>query len=172
MTRLAQITSVVALGAVALALPPTPRKSPEFTFIDSSGKTTPLTSMRGKVVLIEFLWTNCPHCQRASQTITKLYREFGPRGFRAIGVAIDANITDRMVTNFVKQSGVTYPVAYSTPVAVDSYLGRAPMERLMLPQIVIVDREGVIRAQSGPSSDQNIVDNESMLRGLLESLLR
>jgi peroxiredoxin len=117
------------------------------------------------------LWTNCPHCQRASRTITKLHQELGARGFRPIGVAIDNAVTDRMVTEFATQFGVTYPVGHSTSAAVDSYLGRSPAERLMLPQIVVIDREGVIRAQSGAMGDPKLED-ENYLRTLLENLLR
>jgi peroxiredoxin len=123
------------------------------------------------VVLVEFLWTNCPHCERASRTIAKLHQQLGARGFQPIGVAIANAVTDRMLTDFVTQSGATYPVGYSTSAAVDSYLGRLPTERLMLPQIVVIDRDGVIRAQSGAMGDLKLED-ESYLRGLLENLLR
>jgi hypothetical protein len=50
---------------------------------------------------------------------------------------------------------------------VDSYLGRSVMERLMVPQIVVIDRQGVIRAQS----DRNL-EEEGYLRTLIEKLLR
>jgi peroxiredoxin len=161
---------LLALGASALAISPVPRKSPEFTIADFSGKQTLLSSLKGKVVLLEFLWTNCPHCQRASLTISKLHRELGPRGFSPLGIAIDDAVTERKVTGFVKAFGVSYPVGYSSPEAVDRYLGRAIMERLMLPQIVIIDREGVIRAQSGNNGDP-LLENEVYLRNLIGSLL-
>jgi hypothetical protein len=62
-------------------------------------------------------------------------------------------------------------VGYSTVAAADRYLGRSPTERLTLPQIVVIDREGVIRAQSGATGDPKLED-ENYLRGLLENLLR
>jgi peroxiredoxin len=169
--RLVPFAALLALAASLPALSPAPRKSPEFTILGPSGKQTLLTSLKGKVVLMEILWTNCPHCQRASRTIAKLHQELGARGFRPIGVAIDNAVTDRMLTDFVKEFGVTYPMGRSTVAAVDSYLGRSPTERLMLPQIVVIDREGVIRAQSGAMGDPKLED-ENYLRGLLENLLR
>jgi hypothetical protein len=45
------------------------------------------------------------------------------------------------------------------------------MERLMLPQIVVIDREGVIRAQSGNNGDP-LLENENYLRNLIGSLLQ
>ncbi len=162
---------VVALGNAALALPPVPRKSPEFTIIETSGKQTLLSSLQGKVVLIEFLWTNCPHCQRASRTITKLHQELGARGFQPFGIALNPNVNSPMVTDFVRLFEPSYPIGYSTPEAVDSYLGRAVMERLLVPHIVVIDRKGVIRAQSAAKGDPNLED-ENYLRTLLEALLK
>ena len=169
-----KLTSVAVFLTLAASLPavsPVPRKSPEFTILSPSGTRTLLSSLKGKVVLVEFLWTNCPHCQRASLTIARLHQQLGPRGFQPVGVAIGNAVTDRMLTDFVRQAAATYPVGYSTPAAVDSYLGRSPAERLMLPQIVVIDRDGVIRAQSGAMGDPKLED-ESYLRTLLENLLR
>jgi peroxiredoxin len=169
--KLVVLVALFALSASLSGLSPTPRKSPEFTILMPAGREISLSGFKGNVVLMEFLWTNCPHCERASRTIGKLHQEFGARGFRPLGVAIDKTLTDRMLADFVTQAGVTYPVGRSTSEAADRYLGRAPGERLMLPQIVVIDREGVVRMQSGPMGDRRLED-ESYLRTLLNNLLR
>jgi peroxiredoxin len=163
----ASFVTLLMLGAAALAISPVPRKSPEFAIVEPSGKQTLLSSLKGKVVLIEFLMTNCPHCARASATIGKLHQEFGPRGFEPIGIAFQPGLTPKMVTDFAGQFHISYPIGYSSPKEVDSYLGRSVMERLMVPQIVVIDRHGVIRAQS----DRNL-EEEGYLRTLIEKLLR
>jgi hypothetical protein len=53
---------------------------------------------------------------------------------------------------------------------VDSYLGREEKERFMVPQIVVIDRKGVIRAQSRPVREANLED-EIYLRNFLNTLL-
>jgi peroxiredoxin len=169
--RLLSFAVFLSVAASLSAVSPVPRKSPEFTILSPSGKRTLLSSLKGKVILLEFLWTNCPHCQRTSRTIAKLHQQLGPRGFQPLGVAIGNTVTDRMLTDFVTQVGATFPLGYSTSAAVDSYLGRLPAERLMLPQIVVIDRDGVIRAQSAAMGDLKLED-ESYLRALLENLLR
>lgn len=163
----ASFVTLLMLGASALAISPVPRKSPEFAIVEPSGKQTLLSSLKGKVVLIEFLMTNCPHCARASATIGKLHQEFGPRGFEPIGIAFQPGLTPKMVTDFAGQFHISYTIGYSSPKEVDSYLGRSVMERLMVPQIVVIDRKGVIRAQS----DRNL-EEEGYLRALIEKLLR
>ena len=84
--RFATLAAFVALGVSAVAMPPLPRKSPEFTIADSSGKTMLLSSFKGKVVVMEFLFVNSQHCIRVATTLNKLNNELGPRGFQAVGV--------------------------------------------------------------------------------------
>jgi thiol-disulfide isomerase/thioredoxin len=172
MRNLAPLPVFLALGVsslVATAL--VPRKSPELKFVGPSGKEALLSSFKGKVVVIEFLLTDCPRCLRVAQTINKLHSELAPRGFQPIGIAFDNGINGPVVTNFVQYFKVTYPVGYTSSDKVDSYLGRSAMERLRVPQIVVIDRAGVIRAQSRPAGESNLED-ENYLRHLIDTLLR
>ena len=172
MRKLIPLAVSLALGVLPLvATAPVPRKSPEFTIVEPSGRQTKLSSFKGKVVLIEFLLTNCPHCMRVSQMLATLYKELGPRGFQPIGIAFDVSITAAGVTSFAQRFGVTYLMGYTSSDKVDSYLGREPADRLQVPQIVVIDRSGVIRAQSKPASESNLED-ENHLRNLVDSLLK
>jgi peroxiredoxin len=154
-----------------IATTPAPRKSPEFSISEPSGKQTSLSSFKGKVVVMEFLLTNCPHCMRVAKMIARLQGELGQRGLQTIGIAFDNNISEKTVTRFSQELGVNYPVGYSSSAEVDAYLGRTQTERLMVPQIVVIDRAGVIRAQSRPVREANLED-EKYLRNLLDSLLK
>src|SRR5260370_37973767 len=82
--------------------------------------------------------------------ITNLEKELGPRGFQPIGIAFDNDVSGGKVTEFVRRLGITYPVGYTSSVAVDAYLGRKTAERFMVPQIVVIDRMGIIRAPPSP----------------------
>ena len=154
-----------------LATTPAPRKSPDFSFSDPSGKQTTLSSFKGKVVVIEFLLTNCPHCMRVAKMIARVQEGLAQSGLQTIGIAFDNNISGKAVTKFSQDLGVAYPLGYTTSAEVDSYLGRTPSERIMVPQIVVIDRSGVIRAQSSPLREANLED-ESYLRNLIEELLK
>jgi len=163
---------LLALGVSALlATTPAPRKSPELNISEPSGKQTALSSFKGKVVVVEFLLTNCPHCMRVAKMLGKLQGELGPQGLQTIGIAFDNHINGEAVTKFSQDLGVTYLVGYSSSAEVDSYLGRTPTERLMVPQIVVIDRTGVIRAQSHPMGEANLED-ETYLRNFLTNLLK
>ena len=164
-------TYMLLTASVLVATAPVPRKSLEFTFVEPSGKQTALSSFQGKVVVVEFLLINCPHCTRVAQMIAKLHKELGPRGFQPLGIAFDNDAGGGKVTEFVRRLGITYPVGYTSSMAVDAYLGRKAAERFMVPQIVVIDRKGIIRAQSRPVRESSLED-EIYLRNLLDSLLK
>ncbi len=169
--RLVSLAALLALGAPAWAQAPVPRKSPDFTIVEPSGKQMALSSYKGKVIVLEFLYTTCPHCQAASQVFTKLYKEWGPRGFQPLGVAFNDNAA-LLVKDFVQQFNVGYPVGYSTPDKVLAYLGYSLMDtRYVVPQVVVIDRKGMIRAQSPPQGDEKLQE-EAPLRILIDRLLK
>jgi peroxiredoxin len=170
--KLPTLTILLALGVFpASATEPVPRKSPDLMIVEPSGKQMRLSSLKGKVVMIEFLVTNCPHCLRVAQAISKLQWEMGARGLQSIGVAFDSGVNGHIVTKFTQRLAITFPVGYVSSDKVDSYLGRLGAERFRVPQIVVIDRKGVIRAQSRSTGEKNLED-ENYLRNLIDSLLK
>lgn len=168
-----RITAALALLAAAIpafAIDPLPRKSPEFTLTDASGKESLLSSHRGKVVVIGFVYTTCPHCQAFSVVLEKLYKELGPRGFQPIDIAWNDN-AKLLIDDFAHSYGVTFPMFYTTYDPVMSYMGFSIMDRPVVPLVVVIDRKGMIRAQSPPQGDPNLQD-EAKLRAMIESLLK
>jgi peroxiredoxin len=170
MRYIVSLATLLALGFPAVAAPPVLRDSPEFTIVDPSGHTTPLSSFKGRVVVIEFLLYRCPSCLRVAQTINKLQGEMANRGFRPIGIVFDDGVTEPVVHDLALLLKLNYLVGYTTSDQVDRYLGRSPVVRLQVPQVVVIDRAGVIRAQSRPSGEANLTD-ESYLRNLVGELL-
>jgi len=175
-----KITSVLVLLATAIpglaVLPaPMPRRSPELTIYEPSGKTTLLSAFRGKVVVIEFLFIASPHCLRVAQTLNRLEQELGPRGLQSVAVAFPAPGSDAngpLVTYIVHDLKLTYPVGYTDSTSVDKYLERGRADVLNIPQVVVIDRSGMIRAQSGAKPGDPKLEDEASLRKLLDPLLK
>src|SRR5664279_4554364 len=84
---------------------PVPRKAPEVTIRLNGGEQLLLSSLRGKIVALEFLLTTCPHCQRCSGILQKMYEEFGPKGFQPIGAAINDN-AQTLIPEFIYKLGL------------------------------------------------------------------
>jgi peroxiredoxin len=157
------------------AAAPLPRVSPDFSINDLSGKSTLLSSFKGKVVVLEFLFVKSQHCLRVAQMLNKLQAELGPRGFQAVGVAFDAPNAaltgGQYVTAMADSLMLTYPVGYAQRAGVDTYLGRSGNDLLSIPQIVVIDRMGTIRAATGRGPNPSLEDANS-LRTLVDSLLK
>jgi thiol-disulfide isomerase/thioredoxin len=169
------LTLGIALELPAQAAAPVPRPSKEFTVVTPQGQKILLSSLKGKVVVAQFLFTWCPHCQAFSQLLTKLHSEYGARGFQPIGVAFNESepgdnvpLKDKVVTYTQQYAG--FPVGFSTRTTVLSYLGISEVERIGVPEIVVIDRKGVIREQS-PTEGGGQLTNEAHLRSVIESLL-
>jgi thiol-disulfide isomerase/thioredoxin len=170
--KIVTVAFLLAFGAVAAAAaPPVPRPAPELTIVELSGKETSLSSFKGKVVLIEFLLVECPHCLRVAQTINKLHTELAGNGFEAVAIAFDNGVGAPALESLVRLFKLNYLVGRTSSDKVDGYLGRSVMERFQVPQLVLIDRAGVIRAQSRPIGETNLTD-EVYLRNLVGELLK
>jgi len=152
-----------------------PRKSPDFTINEASGKQLLLSSFKGKVVMIEFLFLKSVKCLDLAKIMNNLYAELGPRGFQPIAIAFPAPQSDAngpLVSYMVDYFKLTYPVGYTNKDNVDAYLGRAPKELLRIPQVVLIDRAGMIRAESGGHDGNLKLEEEDYLRTTIDSLLK
>jgi peroxiredoxin len=156
----------VALPAFAATVP---RPAPNLSFSLPNGKTVSLNDYKGKVVAVEVLMTTCPACQRTSGTMQKLYQELGPKGFQPLGLAIN-DTTGALVPAFVRDQGLSYPVGFGDRDKAMAFLQHSMMMTLMVPQVVIVDKDGTIRAQLDGTNDF-FRNEEANLRKLVESLL-
>jgi thiol-disulfide isomerase/thioredoxin len=166
---------VLLILAAAVSAAKLPRPSPDFALSPPGGDTLLLSSLKGKVVVMEFLFIRSEHCLRVAQMLNSLQRELGPRGFQSVGIVFDppngASAGGQGITAMVSYFKLSYPVAYASKDRVDSYLDRAPTEVLNIPQIVVIDRKGTIRAVSGGSGGDPKLENESTLRVLIDGLL-
>src|SRR6202050_4622302 len=159
------------VDAPKTAAPPVIRKSPEFVIKFVDGKQMLLSSLKGKVVALLMVHTTCPHCQHTSQVFTELYKEYGPQGFQPIDAAFNMNASS-LVPDFVRNFKIGYPVGYSTPEEVLTYLDRNIMQRYTVPQIVWIDRKGNIRSQTQAADDDPTKYSEGYWRNMIETLLK
>jgi peroxiredoxin len=178
MLKIVVAVAAVLLAGFALVAPaaPLPRQSPEFSIVEPGGATILLSSLKGKVVVVEFLFVRSEHCLRVVRMLDKLRGELGPRGFQPVGVVFDppnSSVEGRLqaaqMTEYFK---LTFPVGYTSKENVDSYLARAQNETLSIPQLVVIDRTGTIRATTGGRGASATLEDESTLRTLIAQVAR
>lgn len=172
-----RVFAALAVAASVAAGADVPRKSPELAFNFPDGKPGLLSQYRGKLVAVEFMLTTCPHCQKASAVLEKMYKEFGARGFLPIGLAIDfpqpgVSVSQR-VAEYKRNFGITYPMGYVSNDGAMAYLQHPIMVRMLVPSMVFVDRNGVIQAQY-PGGDAFFDESkeEVNMRAEIEKLLK
>lgn len=139
------LASALLLTTIASAAP-VPRPSPGFVIhLTPSGQITP-EQFKGKVVILTFIFTTCPHCQKLTQYLTGLQKEYAVRGVQVLSAAFN-DMPQMYVPDFIKQYRPTFPVGYTTRMEVLTFLGHSTMEQLYVPVTVFIDRKGVIRGE-------------------------
>lgn len=149
-----------------------PRPSPDFAVDLNNGRQIHVSEYKGKVVVLAFILTTCPHCQFTSRVLTKLQHEYGTHGFQVIASAIN-DMANMLVPDFIKDFQPAYPVGFNQREAAEDYLQHPVMFRLLMPQVVVIDRKGTIRAQyAGDDKFFVEAEQEKNFRELLEPLLK
>lgn len=120
------------------------QEAPEINLPSPDGKEIALSSLRGKVVLIDFWASWCGPCRKEMPNVVKAYAKFKPKGFEIYGVSLDQE-KDRWVEAIAKD-GITWPqvsdLQYWKSVAAQLYNVQG------IPYTVLLDKEGKIIAKN------------------------
>ncbi|MDP2921989.1 MAG: TlpA disulfide reductase family protein [Candidatus Omnitrophota bacterium] len=113
--------------------------APEFLLKDLGGAETKLSDLKGKVIILDFWATWCPPCRAEIPHFISLYDQYRNKGLEIIGIAMDNN-PKRVLPDFIKDNGISYPILLGHQDVYDLY-GGIPV----LPTTFIIDKEGNVR---------------------------
>ena len=168
---LIRFISLCLILLVAVAAASEPRPSPELKFTTMDGRNRTLEQLKGKVVLVMFFSTDCPHCQRTTQLLKPLYHQFKPQGLEIVGIAINPAASGNL-KSFATKYGATFPLALGTRGDCTGFAGISVMARFYVPYLFFVDRKGMIREEHG-GGDRAFYRNEAQnIRTAIEALLK
>ena len=148
-----------------------PRPSPDFAVSMNSGEQIPLSQYKGKVCVLAFILTTCPHCQKTVGYLSTMQNDYAPRGFQVLASAIE-DMAKMDVPDFIKRFQPPFPVGFNSRDVVEAYLQHPTMFRLLMPQVVFIDRQGTIRAQYAGDDKFFAEDQDKHLREQIEALLK
>jgi len=114
-------------------------QAPDFELQDLSGQSYKLSSMKGKVVLLEFWATWCPPCESSVPAFNRLYERFKEEEFVLMALAVDEGeqVTDTL-KSFGAENGVLYPVLPDVKNVAGFY------NVISIPSTFVIDKEGNI----------------------------
>jgi peroxiredoxin len=137
---------LAALFALAPAHAREPRPAAQVPIPLPDGKKITLQQYRGKVVLLAIFSTMCPDCIDNIEMLSRVQKDFGPRGFQAIGGAGDDN-AQYLVSGFVQRYKIGFPVGYLTKDQMIALADIAPGRRPVAPIFLFIDKRGIVRFQ-------------------------
>ena len=128
-------------------------EAPDFTVQRPDGSSVQLSSLRGKVVVVDFWATWCPPCREEMPYLVKAVQEHEGQGVTMLALSND-DLDDQaeVVGSFLKAFPELSPyAAFGTPAVSASYLVRA------LPTMYVLDRQGrVVAAWQGQATEAQI----------------
>lgn len=115
--------------------------APEISMKNPAGKTIKLSSLRGKIVLIDFWASWCGPCRRESPNVVRLYNQYKDKGFTVFSVSLDED--HDAWKKAIAADGLIWPNHVS-----DLLGWKTPMTQLYgiegIPHTVLIDKEGKI----------------------------
>ena len=117
-------------------------QAPEISLPDTSDSIINLSSLKGKVVLIDFWASWCGPCRQSIPSIVKLHNKYKDKGFEVLGVSLDAKKKDWLAA--VKYFKMKYTLVMDSAAWNSKIAGMYGVEAI--PASFLVDREGKIIA--------------------------
>lgn len=123
--------------ALAIGFP-----APDFSVVDADGKDLSLSSLRGKIVFLDFWASWCAPCRDELPNVEAIAKEYADKGVVVIGIDLDRN--EDAFTGAIPYFGLTYRQVFD---GVDNEI--SSLYRVSgIPMSYLIDRDGVIRGKS------------------------
>lgn len=116
---------------------------PEINLQTPEGKTMALSSLKGKVVLIDFWASWCAPCRQQNPHLVEVYNKYKGKDFEIFGVSLDENVA--AWKNAIEKDGLTWPQVSDLKRWESSVVKVFHVEAI--PYGILIDRQGKIVAK-------------------------
>ena len=115
--------------------------APDFTLSTPEGKPISLSSLKGKVVLIDFWASWCGPCRKENPNLVKLYEKYKDKGFTILSVSLDND--EAAWKKAIETDGLIWPNHVSDLKGWESTMTKVYGFN-SIPHTVLVNKEGKI----------------------------
>jgi len=130
-----------------------------FSLVALSGQKIDLADYKGKVVLLNFWASWCPHCRKLIPALVGFQDQYYSKGLRILGIAVGDR--KQAVQAFYQHGNINYPVAMGDAYTRSLYGGVSG-----LPTTILIGRDGRIYSRlEGEPRDIGML--EAGIKGLL-----
>ena len=174
MKRALSVYPVLALATLSLNAQESriPRKAFDIGIQIGTEKYLWLSEQAGKTCVLAFILTTCPHCQFTVGLLNKIQKDYAEKGVVVMASAVEP-MSSLHIPDFQKLFKPQFTVGYNDQSYVQKFLGRPDNDPMFMPQLVFVDRNGMIQAQyagDDPALSNDI--QEKSLRDAVENTLK
>jgi len=122
---------------------------------DREGNPTKLSSLKGKIVLLDFWASWCGPCRHENPTVVKAYQKYEPKGFTVFSVSLDQNKEKWLAA--IAKDGLIWNNHVSDLKGWQS-AGSALYKVTSIPATFLIDRSGKIIAKNlrGPALEDKL----------------
>lgn len=139
------VVCLLALSLSASAQGVFGRRAPGFSLQDINYKQFyDIQDYRGKVVLLDIMKTDCPHCQELTRTLEQVKAKYGDK-IQLLSI-VNPPDSPQNIARYIKEFNLTYPILLDCGQVVASYLQLSPQRpSLVVPHLIVIDKAGMIR---------------------------
>jgi peroxiredoxin len=126
------------------------RRAPGFSLPDSNLKQHDLQDYRGKVVVVNFMRTACPHCAVFSKVLAQVEQKYGDT-VQVISI-VNPPDSQKTVQQYQSANQLSSLMLFDCGQVTASYLKITPQNpSIHVPHFFVIDTEGMIRDDRGYS---------------------
>ena len=138
------------------------KPAPDFVLQDASGKTWQLSSLKGKVVFLNFWATWCKPCRDEMPSMEALNQAMAERPFQMLAVVFNDDL--QLADSFARRLGASFPVlANPGPELAQAYMITG------VPETFLIDADGILRHKFLGPYDWESQEMRNMVLGLFNS---